>query len=243
MINSLVLAAAVGTAEHSDVLFTIPGVGLPVTSAVTTMWGVMLLLFVVAWMGTRRLEMVPHSRWQALAEYIVDGLMSFLTTIVGPKRARQFLPLLVSLFLFILLSNYSGLLPGAGHLRGLRQPTSNWGVTAGLAGIVFIMTLFYGLKERGLRYFAHMFQPVYLAPLLIPLGLIEEIVRPFALSLRLVANMFGGETVVLALLMAVPYFLPIIPMALEIIFGAIQAFIFMFLTAIYISSAVEEAHH
>lgn len=240
--NSAMILAAEGTAGHTNTLFTIPGIGLPVTGAVTTMWGVMLVLFFVAWMGTRHLQAVPRSRWQALAEYIVDGLISFLATIIGPKRARQFLPLLASLFLFILLCNYSGLLPGAGHLRALTQPTSNWGVTAGLAGIVFVMTLFYGLKERGFGYFAHMFEPIYLAPLLIPLGLIEEIVRPFALSLRLVANMFGGETVVLALLMAVPYFLPIVPMALEIIFGAIQAFIFMFLTAIYIGSAVEGEH-
>jgi len=241
-VNPLFLAAE-GTAERSDVLFVIPGINLPVTSAVTTMWGVMLLLFFIGFMGTRRLEIVPRRRWQALAEFIVDGLLSFFETIIGKRRARQFLPILASLFLFILFCNYSGLLPGAGHLRGLRQPTSNWGVTAGLAGIVFVLILFYGLKERGFGYFAHMFQPIYLAPLLVPLGLIEEVVRPFALSLRLVANMFGGETVVLALLMAVPYFLPIIPMALEIIFGAIQAFIFTFLTAIYLSSAVEEAHH
>lgn len=241
--NPLLLAAAEVTAGSSDVLFTIPGIGLPVTSAVTTMWGVMLLLFFIAWIGTRRLEIVPRRRSQALVEFIVDGLVSFFGTIVGKKRARQFLPILASLFLFILLCNYSGLLPGAGHLPGLRQPTSNWGVTAGLAIIVFILVLFHGIKERGFGYFAHMFQPVYLAPLLIPLGLIEEVVRPFALSLRLVANMFGGETVVLALLTAVPYFLPIVPMALEVIFGAIQAFIFTFLTAIYLSSAVEEAHH
>ncbi|MHB0885863.1 MAG: F0F1 ATP synthase subunit A [Bacillota bacterium] len=240
--NALFLAAE-GTAEHSDVLFTIPGINLPVTSAVTTMWGVMLLLFFIGWIGTRRLAIIPHRRAQALVEFIVDGLMGFFATLIGKKRARQFLPILASLFLFILFSNYSGLLPGAGHIRGLRQPTSNWGVTAGLAGIVFVLVLFYGLKERGLRYFEHMVQPIYLAPLMIPLGLIEEVVRPFALSLRLVANMFGGETVVLALLMAVPWFLPIIPMALEIIFGAIQALIFAFLTAIYLSSAVEEAHH
>ncbi len=240
--NPLFLAAE-GAAEHSDILFVIPGVNLPVTSAVTTMWGVMLFLFAIAIIGTRRMQIVPRRRSQALVEFIVDGLLSFLGTLIGKKRARQFLPILASFFLFILFSNYSGLLPGAGHVRGLRQPTSNWGVTAGLAGIVFVLVLFYGIKERGFKYFAHMFQPIYLAPLLVPLGLIEEVVRPFALSLRLVANMFGGETVVLALLMAIPYFLPIIPMALEIIFGAIQAFIFTFLTAIYLSTAVEEAHH
>jgi F-type H+-transporting ATPase subunit a len=67
-------------------------------------------------------------------------------------------------------------------------------------------------------------------------------VRPFALSLRLVANIFGGETVVLALLLATPWFLPVIPLALEMIFGLIQAFIFTFLTAIYLATAVAAEH-
>lgn len=224
------------------VLFRIPYVGLEVTSVETTMWGVMVLVLVFAWLGTRNLGRIPRSRGQALLEIAVDGLRAFFAPIIGEENARAFLPFLGSLFIFILLSNYAGLLPGAGHLRGLAAPTSNWGVTAGLATVVFLTVQYVGIRRRGLAYFKHMVDPWYLAPLLLPLGIIEEFVRPFALSLRLVANIFGGETVVLALLMATPWFLPIIPLGLELIFGFIQAFIFTFLTAIYLATAVAEEH-
>ncbi len=243
----LFLALASGASEGAgtlppEVLFRIPYVGLEVTSVETTMWGVMLFVFILAWLGTRRLKRVPESRLQCLLEVAVDGIRGFFAPIIGEKNARDFLPFLASLFIFILLSNYSGLLPGAGHVRGLAAPTSNWGVTAGLAAVVFVVVQYTGIRRRGLAYFKHMVDPWYLSPLLLPLGIIEELVRPFALSLRLVANIFGGETVVLALLMALPAFLPIVPLALEVIFGAIQALIFTFLTAIYLATAVAEEH-
>ncbi len=229
-------------AAARDVFFTIPVVGLKVTSIQTTMWGIMLVVLVLAWLGTRRLERVPRTRFQALLELTVDGFETFFASIIGRENARAFLPFLGSLFIFILLSNYSGLLPGAGHVPGLTAPTSNWGVTAGLASVVFVTVQYVGIKRRGLRYFKHMVDPWFLAPLLLPLGIIEEFVRPFALSLRLVANIFGGETVVLAVLMAVPWFLPVVPLLLEVLFGAIQAFIFTFLTSIYLATAVAEEH-
>ncbi len=226
----------------SDFFFRIPLLGLEVTSIETTMWGIMLLVLIFAWRGTRNLGRIPRTRGQALLELAVDGLRAFFAPIIGEENARAFLPFLGSLFIFILLSNYTGLLPGAGHIRGLKAPTSNWGVTAGLAIVVFVAVQYSGIRRRGLAYFKHMVEPLYLAPLMLPLGIIEEIVRPFALSLRLVANIFGGETVVLALLAATPWFLPIVPLGLELIFGAIQAFIFTFLTAIYLATAVAEEH-
>lgn len=230
-----------GTA-HGGALFEIPLVGLEVTSAETTMWAIMLIVLALTWAGTRNLGRVPGTRLQSLLEVMVGGLESFFATIIGKHHARAFLPFLGSLFIFILLSNYSGLLPGAGHVPGLMAPTSNWGVTAGLAAVVFVTVQYSGIKRRGLAYFKHMVDPWYLAPLLLPLGIIEEFVRPFALSLRLVANVFGGEIVVLALLLATPWFVPIIPLALEAIFGLIQAFIFTFLTAIYLATAVAADH-
>jgi F-type H+-transporting ATPase subunit a len=241
------LGAAAGhgseAAAHGDVFFRVPFVGLEVTSAETTMWAIMVLVLALAWAGTRRLERLPRTRLQSLLEMMVDGFEGFFASLIGRENARAFLPFLGSLFIFILLSNYAGLLPGAGHVPGLMAPTSNWGVTAGLATVVFLTVQYTGVKRRGLAYFKHMVEPWYLAPLMLPLGIIEELVRPFALSLRLVANIFGGETVVLALLLATPWFVPIIPLALELIFGLIQAFIFTFLTAIYLATAVAADHH
>jgi F-type H+-transporting ATPase subunit a len=236
------MSSGEGAAAGSDVFFRLPLLGLPVTSIETTMWAIMAAVLALCWFGTRNLGRIPSSRRQSLLELLVDGLRAFFASIIGDEDARAFLPFLGSLFIFILLSNYSGLLPGAGHIPGLKAPTSNWGVTAGLAAVVFVTVQYSGVKRRGLAYFKHMVDPWYLAPLLLPLGILEEFIRPFALSLRLVANIFGGETVVLALLMATPWFLPVIPMLLELIFGAIQALIFTFLTAIYLSTAVAEQH-
>lgn len=203
------------------------------------MWAIMAVVAVTAWLGTRRLMPVP-GRLQAALELMIEGLQSFFASILGRARARQFLPLLASLFLLIIASNYAGLLPGAGHLRWLETPTSNWGTTAGLAIVAFVATTGYGLVVRRLGYFRRFVEPRALAPVMIPLGIIEELTRPFSLSLRLTANVFAGETLVQTLLSVFPYGLPVVPMLLEAFFGFIQALIFSFLTAIYIHMAIEE---
>lgn len=239
-----VYMAAAESGEGGGALFTIPGLGLEVTGAVTTMWAIMAVLVVFAWMVARQLERVPRSRLQCLVELAVDGGLDFLSGIFGSReKVAAFLPLVGSYFLFILVSNYSGLIPGAGHITGFVPPTSHWGVTAGLAVTVFFSIHYVGIRKKKLRYFKHFVEPVFLAPLMLPLTILEELIKPFSLSLRLFANIYGGETVLVALLMAVPYFLPISTLFLEMIFGFVQAFIFTLLTSIYIASATAEEHH
>lgn len=223
----------------ADVLFVIPGLRWGVTSAVTTMWMIMIVLSGISWLATRRLMTVP-GRLQAAIELTVEGLLGFFASVLGPERARRALPLLASLFLFILASNYVSLIPGAGHVPGLAAPTANWGTTAGLALVVFAVSLAYGLRVKGLGYFRRFIEPHVLAPLMIPLGIIEEFSRPFSLSLRLVANVFAGETLIQSLLAVFPYALPVVPMLLETFFGFIQAFIFAFLAALYLNMATED---
>lgn len=223
----------------ADVLFVIPGLRWGVTGAVTTMWGIMIVLSGISWLATRHLATVP-GRLQAAIELTVEGLLGFFASVLGPERARRALPLLASLFLFILASNYVSLIPGAGHVPGLAAPTANWGTTAGLALVVFAVSLAYGLRVKGLGYFRRFIEPRALAPLMIPLGMIEEFSRPFSLSLRLVANVFAGETLIQSLLAVFPYVLPVVPMLLETFFGFIQAFIFAFLAALYLNMAAED---
>lgn len=223
----------------ADVLFVIPGLRWGVTGAVTTMWGIMIVLSGISWLATRHLATVP-GRLQAAIELTVEGLLGFFASVLGPERARRALPLLASLFLFILASNYVSLIPGAGHVPGLAAPTANWGTTAGLALVVFAVSLAYGLRVKGLGYFRRFIEPRALAPLMIPLGIIEEFSRPFSLSLRLVANVFAGETLIQSLLAVFPYVLPVVPMLLETFFGFIQAFIFAFLAALYLNMAAED---
>lgn len=215
--------------------------GLDVFSEVVTAWVIMAVLVVLSALVTRQLALRPR-RLQAAVEvvvnFIIDGVVA--PSIGGRDKAIRYLPFLGTLFLFIITSNYVGLLPGAVlEIPGYKAPTSALSVTATLAILAFIATHYAGLREKGLRYFGHFFQPFWW---LFPMNLIEELVRPLSLSLRLFGNIFGGETILWVLLMLVPWFVPLPIMGLELFFGFLQAFIFTTLTAVYIGGAIAEGH-
>lgn len=229
-------AAEAGGMEGPQILFDI--FGLAVTSETTTTWGIMLVLAIVCFLATRNMKRIP-SGLQNFIEYAVESIIKLLAGIMGEERAKKYLPLLGSLFIFILISNYSGLLPGAGHTPGLKAPTSNWSVTVGLAIVVFMSVIYYGVKERGMDYFKHFVQPI---PVMLPMNIIEQFTRPLSLSLRLFGNVYGEEMVVAGLFSLVPLILPLPMMFLGLLFGFIQAFVFTLLASIYISEATETHH-
>ena len=210
---------------------------LGVNSYVTTMWGIMAILGILSFLATRNLERLPSSGLQNFIEMVVETLLNFFGGVVGQKNARQFLPFLGTMFLFILMSNYSGLLPGAGHVNGLAAPSSTWSVTAGLAICVFFTTQYFGFKAHGAAYIKSFFQPVFI---MLPLNIVEHLVRPLSLSLRLFGNIYGEEMTLAVLLSLVPYFVPIAMMGLSLLLGGIQAVVFTLLTSIYFMEAV---HH
>jgi len=229
-----------GAAHGGGALFTPFGLEfLEVSSVVTTMWGLMIIITLLSYFATRHMEKVPNSRLQNLMEFAVETILGFLSQVMSREDAKKYLPLLASFFILILASNYSGLLPGAGHTPGLQAPTSTLSVTAAFAIIVFFSTHYYGVKTKGLKYFKHFVQPL---PFLLPLNIIEEFVRPLSLSLRLYGIIFGEEMVIASLAALVPLFLPLPMMLLGILFGMIQAFVFTLLAALYIGSAVAEHH-
>lgn len=212
--------------------------GLEVTSVVTTMWGVMAVIIILSFLATRNLQKVP-SGVQNFMEYVLQALLDFFSGVMGEKKAKQFLPFLATLFLFILISNYSGLLPMSGHITGLAAPTANISVTAGLAIVVFFATHFAGIKKNGLGYFKHFLQPV---PVLLPLNIVEEFVRPLSLALRLYGNIFGEEMVAAVLFAMIPMFSPLPMQFLGVLMGLIQAVVFTLLTAVYLTSATADNH-
>lgn len=222
-----------GTATaHGDILFYLGP--LPVTSAITTAWAIMALIVLLSFLATRRLRKVP-SGWQNALEWVVEYLEGHFGSVLGPERVRKYLPFLATFFLFIIISNYSGILPGAGHVRGFAAPTSHLGYNAGMALVVFFSYHYFGLRTRGWAYLKHLADP----PFLLPLNVLDELVRPLSLSLRLFGNIYGGEAVLMFMLAVVPYFLPAFMMGLELIFGYIQALIFTTLAAVYIAGATE----
>ena len=212
--------------------------GIEVSDYIFSMWLVMIALAIMAFMATRNLKWEP-SGWQNFMERVVEGLLSFLGEIMGEENAKKYFGYLGTLFLFILFMNYSSVLPMSGKLPWLTTPTTTLSVTVGLAICTFSVTHFFGIKENGLSYFKHFFEPYWF---LFPLMIIEEFVKPLSLSLRLFGNMFGEKLVAMMLFSMVPLIVPLPAYFLGLLFGTIQAYVFTLLSAIYISTATA-GHH
>lgn len=211
---------------------------VPVYNNTVTAWGVMILLTLLFYFGSRNMQRIP-SGVQNVAETIVEGLLGFLAGVLGEDRARKYTPFLATLFLFILISNYSGLVPGAGVIHGFSPPTNNWNVNGALAIIVMFSVHYFGVRAKGLSHFKHFLEPF---PPFLPLNLLEEIARPLSLTIRLFGNIFAEETILLFLLGMVPFLVPVALMGLSLLLAAIQALVFTILATSYIAAATEEHH-
>ena len=223
--------------EGTNVLFSIGPV--QITSTVTTIWVIILVLTVLSILATRKLQDVPGPL-QNVAEMAVESLQNYFAGIMGAKTAKKYFPIFATFFIFIVVCNYSGLLPGAGHVKGFAVPTACPSVTAALGIVAFFTTHTIGIRERGLGHYLKTFiMPFFL---LLPLNLIEQIVRPFSLAVRLYGNLYGEEMVVEQLYNLFPILLPLLMNVLSLIFCLIQAMVFTMLLGIYVSEAVEEEH-
>ena len=188
-----------------------------------------------------RLSVENPGKLQILAE---DGL-----TMMGnmleewiPGKGRQYMPLLLSVFLYILVSNYAGLVPG------LMAPTSILSTTVGLAITVWLYYHFQGVRAQGLGpYLLHFAFPPGVPKamfiIMLPIEVISHVSRMMSLSLRLFGNIFGEELVIAVLFSLIPFFVPLPMMFLGIVTGGLQAFIFTLLTTIYLAGAVAVEHH
>ena len=219
-----------------ETLHSIGITGGMVTSAVIT-----VLLCALSIVAGKRLQTVP-SGLQNFAEWAIGSLYGFFGDIMGVKACKRYFPLIATLFIYILFCNYSGLLPGAGHIPGLEAPTGSINCTMAMAVIVFVMMFAVGIKEhRGLGYFKHYFKPF---AFLFPLMVLEDLVKPVSLTLRLYGNIFGEHTVTQSFFDLIPIGLPVVMQALSVLMGLIQALVFSLLAAIYIKEAMpEEEEH
>ena len=199
-----------------------------ITRAVVTMWIIMAALAIVCRLATQRLEMAPDGR-QAVLEVIVTGIAEQIEDVIR-KDARPFLPMLGTLFIFLVVSNLSGLLPG------VEAPTSRIETPAALALIVFFSVHYFGVRARGLRgYLASFAEPKLI---MLPLNILSEVTRTFSLMVRLFGNVMSGEFVIALVLALAGLFVPIPLMVLEILVGLVQAYIFTVLATVFIGAAV-----
>jgi F-type H+-transporting ATPase subunit a len=249
---------------------------------VVTMVIVAVLLVVTLMKAANAIATGPES--QGNERYMTKGAFSQVIevivlylrdTIIRPQLGEatdKFLPYLLTLFFFVLYNNLFGLLPllDLQHLFGVHTTwfggaaTANIAVTAALALISFVVIQVTGLRSNGFKGWAKHFlggAPVYLAPIMVPVEIMGMILKPFALAIRLFANMTAGHTLLATLLMftvlafkglgvaggtgiTLVAFLASVPlMFLELFVAFLQAFVFMFLTTVFIAQLMHHEHH
>ena len=201
---------------------------IAVTRPVVTTWAIMLLLAVASWAATRRLGLAATRR-QAVVELIVTAIQAQIEDITR-KDARTLLPLLGTLFIFLLAANVSGIVPG------VQAPTAHIETPAALALVVFLAVHVFGVRARGLRgYLGSFAQPKLI---MLPLNVLSEITRTFSLMVRLFGNIMSGEFLIALVLALAGLILPVPLMALELLIGVVQAYIFTILATVFIGAAL-----
>ena len=246
--------------EHPPI-FRLPGI----PDHVTYTWVVMVLLAVLTFVASRNLQLVPRGL-QNFLEVLLEQFQQMIDDVMG-HEGRRYLPLIATLGLFILTANLMGLVPG---MAGV---TSNLNTNAACALVVFIAYHWIGVCKQGLiPYLKHFAGPVPLAlkPLMFVIEIISHLARPLSLTLRLFGNMVGGHILlavifllmgldgligwalsgsvpgaiiggiggIITIVFTVGFLYP-----LKILVAFLQAFIFVMLTMLYISGAIEEGEH
>ena len=206
---------------------------------IVTMWIAMIFVLIIAVIATRKLSIIP-TKLQAFCEGLMGFFWNITDSMIG-EQGRRHIPIVASLFLFIVTANLMGQLPWKLiHLKHgeLASPTNDINMTAAMAVIVLIYYLTVGIKEKGIHFFYHGLSFPGIVMFLI--DILDMITRPFSLALRLFCNIFVGEVLVGVLLSLCAYFLPLPIMFFEVFVAFVQALVFMMLTIAYISMAVNE---
>lgn len=209
----------------------------PIPNYVAMQVLVVLLLVTFFALLRGRLSVESPGAWQHIVETLRDFLQDQSREIIG-HHSEQFTPFLLSLFLFILISNLLGLVPT------LESPTATPSVPLGCALLTFVYYNGQGIRIQGpLHYAKHFLGPMpFLAPLMFPIEVVSHLARLLSLTVRLWANMFAGDLVTLVFFSMIPIAIPVIFNGLHIMVAFLQAYVFVLLTTIYLSGAVATEH-
>jgi F-type H+-transporting ATPase subunit a len=200
-----------------------------ISETVLTTWGIIVFLFLVSWILTRRLSIEPGRRQVAL-EGVVSAIENTIAEVL-PEHTLRILPFVGTLWIFVVVANLVGILPG------LHGPTSDLSTTAGLAILVFLSVHWYGIRIHGFKqYLRHYMEP---NPVLFPFHVIGEISRTVALAVRLFGNIFSLEMAALLVLLVAGFLVPVPVLLLHIVEALVQAYIFGMLALIYIAGGVQ----
>jgi F-type H+-transporting ATPase subunit a len=238
---------------HTMFNINIFGFSIPVTDTVVVTWIIMAFLVVFSIVITRKMKLVPEGK-QNLAELIVDSMNSFSKDTIG-HHSKPYTPYLGSIMLFLIVANIASLfniipstewlatLPGLKFFENvpelaIRPPTRDITVTACMAIISILIVIVSGIRYKGFRGWLKTFlEPI---PIILPFKILEYFIRPLSLALRLFGNVLGGFIVMELINSVVPLFVPpVLSLYFDLFDGALQAYVFVFLTSLYIGEIIE----
>jgi F-type H+-transporting ATPase subunit a len=196
---------------------------------VITTWLLTVLLGTFSWLATRRLSVEKPSGLQAMLEGVIGAVEQAISA-VAPTHGVKLLPFIGTLWIYLVVANLAGLIPGLG------SPTADLSQTAALAVLVFLSVHWYGVRTSGWGYLRHYLAPT---PLMLPFHLLSEISRTIALAVRLFGNIMSIELAVLLVLLVAGFLAPVPLLLLHIVEALVQAYIFGMLALIYIAGALQ----
>lgn len=214
-----------------ETVFTIPiGKGIPVYESVVVTWIIMAILIVVAFIFTRNLKIDHISKRQAIAELVYTKLTDLVGGMLG-ENAKGYTTYLVTVLLYIGLANVIGLF-------GFKSPTKDLNVTIALAVMSIVLVEIAGIYHLGVRKWLHKFaEPIAVVT---PINILEVFTRPLSLCMRLFGNVLGAFVIMELLKLVVPVVIPaVFSCYFDLFDGLLQAYVFVFLTSLYISEELE----
>jgi F-type H+-transporting ATPase subunit a len=217
---------------QSKTVFSIPVFGgLPISESILVTWGIMIFIMILTLVFVRNLKLQP-GKPQLVIETLVGFLDNFFNDLLG-HAGKRYIPYMGTVFIYLAVANVIGLF-------GFTPPTKNLNVTAGLALMSIILIEFSGIRAKGFKGYLKSF--AYPMPVMIPFNILEIFIRPLSLCMRLFGNIFGGFIIMELIKLALfPAILPIpFSFYFDIFDGLLQAYVFCFLTSLFIGEKIEE---
>ena len=225
------LAQSLMSELNCETVFTVPIFGgIPIYESVLVTWIIMSFVFLLCICVTRSLKVENPGRGQIVLESAVSGLYNFFKGVMS-EDCYRYIPYLMAVAVYIAIANLIGVF-------GFKPPTKDINVTAALSVMSIILIEFAGLRQKGMKKWLKSFaEPV---PVVLPINILEVFIRPLSLCMRLFGNILGSFVIMELLKLVCPFFLPsVFSLYFDFFDGLIQAYVFVFLTALFIKEAVE----
>ncbi|MGB4659036.1 MAG: F0F1 ATP synthase subunit A [Mobilitalea sp.] len=217
---------------NCDTVFTIHlfGIGIPVAESVVVTWIIMAVMVLASIILTRNLKVENPSKPQVLLESAINWMHHFFEESLG-ENGKRYIPYMITVLLYIGIANIIGLF-------GFKSPTKDLSVTAALALMSIVLIEYAGIHQKGVKKWVKGFaEPI---AIIAPINVLELFIRPLSLCMRLFGNVLGSFVIMELLKLVVPIFVPaIFSLYFDIFDGLIQAYVFVFLTSLFIKEAVE----